>query len=256
MTPPDGGILHRPTDKELAYILLWKTFLGYDDPRVPVLNLYDYEPWELPQHGVKTDDREWCIICPRQGERGNRLTEEGYWKVTGNEHKIKDGQEEIGTKRILIFYRGRTPNGKLTGWKMHQYSAALNMFSPNQQGIFVLCKIIDKSNGSEGNMPNYYEDELSSSMTVSGAYQIPTYSSFEYGGISQSMNSENKARDAATLQQVDAELEPYLETSNGWGEQNPSFHSASEWEMQAEQRLYNVFIGDFQFLSEPETDQW
>ena len=84
---------------------------------------------------MNTNDQEWCFICPRREGRAKRLTKNGYWKLTGKGHPIKDGQEEIGTKKFFVFYTGRTPNGVKTDWKMHQFSAPLSILS-NQLQVY------------------------------------------------------------------------------------------------------------------------
>ncbi|XP_010523851.1 PREDICTED: NAC domain-containing protein 69-like isoform X2 [Tarenaya hassleriana] len=94
------------------------------------------------------DDQIWHFFSPRntkysKSKRSNRKTENGYWKVTGRDRSIKGTSKKvIGTKKTLVFYRGRVPSGIKTDWVMHEYhSSAL---TPDK-GIYVLCKVIHKS---------------------------------------------------------------------------------------------------------------
>ena len=65
-----------------------------------------------------------------------RTTEAGFWKSTGQDRLIRYGGRVIGTKKTLVFYRGRTPRGVKTDWVMHEYHATAD-FIPPSAVIFV-----------------------------------------------------------------------------------------------------------------------
>ena len=67
--------------------------------------------------------RVWYFIYPLNykyhgGKLIKRVTKEGYWKPTGRPRKVmaSDTKTEIGSKRSLVFHKGR-PKGKKTNTK-------------------------------------------------------------------------------------------------------------------------------------------
>lgn len=75
---------------------------------------------------VKTPDKEWYFFTGLDrkywcGVQTNRSTNEGYWKATGTDRAVKHNNLIVGWKKTLIFYQGRAPVSKRTGWVMHEY---------------------------------------------------------------------------------------------------------------------------------------
>lgn len=60
------------------------------------------------------------------GNRSNRATASGYWKATGIDKQIltSNGNQMVGMKKTLVFYRGKPPHGSRTDWIMHEYRLA------------------------------------------------------------------------------------------------------------------------------------
>ena len=82
---------------------------------------------------IKTSDPDWFFFNPvdykySNGNHFNRQTETGYWKPTGQDREIKSGNNKIGTKKTLVFYKGRGRAAERTNWVIHEYRADIASF--------------------------------------------------------------------------------------------------------------------------------
>lgn len=89
----------------------------------------------------KSDELQWFFFSSvdykySNSKRVNRTTEHGFWKSTGNDRNIKTGGSKnvIGTKKTLVFHKGRVPGGQRTNWVIHEYHALTSRES--QVGLF------------------------------------------------------------------------------------------------------------------------
>ncbi|KAJ0989045.1 hypothetical protein J5N97_007401 [Dioscorea zingiberensis] len=140
-----------PTDVELVSHYLKRKSLGLniDFNIIPEVDIYKHEPWDLPAKcHVPTRDCKWHFFTTRDrkypnGLRSNRATEAGYWKSTGKDRRIRSKNCVVGTKKTLVFHKGRPPSGKRTDWIMHEYYLDENEYkaSPGMKDTFVLCRI-------------------------------------------------------------------------------------------------------------------
>ncbi|XP_038681583.1 uncharacterized protein LOC119982337 isoform X2 [Tripterygium wilfordii] len=148
------GYRFNPTDIEIIDHYLRLKLLG-DVHRVRAIsevNVFKHEPWDLSGLSAIQSDSMWHFFCRKDfkyasGERVNRTTDAGYWKKTGNDRKIRKGitKQVIGAKKNLVFYTGRSPNGKKTNWVMHEFHPT---FVPSGERTFVLCRL-EKKEGEE-----------------------------------------------------------------------------------------------------------
>ncbi|XP_044501515.1 NAC domain-containing protein 71-like [Mangifera indica] len=156
--PP--GFRFHPTDAELVGYYLKRKEEGLEIQLevIPVVDLYKFDPWELPDKSfLPKRDMEWFFFCPRDrkypnGSRTNRATKSGYWKATGKDRKVVcQSTSATGYRKTLVFYRGRAPLGDRTDWVMHEYRLCddLSRGSPNFQGAFALCRVVKKNENSQ-----------------------------------------------------------------------------------------------------------
>ncbi|KAM3308604.1 NAC domain-containing protein 71 [Capsicum chacoense] len=152
--PP--GFRFHPTDEELVgYYLKRKTDeLEIELEVIPVLDLYKFDPWDLPEKSfLPKRDMEWYFFCSRDkkypnGSRTNRATKSGYWKATGKDRKVVCKPAIVGYRKTLVFYRGRAPLGDRTDWIMHEYRLCddASQGTPSFQGPFALCRVTKRKN--------------------------------------------------------------------------------------------------------------
>ncbi|KAG7627325.1 NAC domain [Arabidopsis thaliana x Arabidopsis arenosa] len=65
---------------------------------IPEVEIYNFEPWDLPDKSIVKSDSEWFFFCARgkkypHGSQNRRATKIGYWKATGKERNVKSGSE-------------------------------------------------------------------------------------------------------------------------------------------------------------------
>lgn len=165
--PP--GFRFYPTEEELVSFYLHHKLEGSRpdlnlimDRIIPVLDIYQHNPWQLPQMGGiwNREEEQWLFFVERQesearGGRPKRVTENGYWKATGSPGNVYSNNRIIGVKRTMVFYTGRAPNGIKTDWKMNEYKSIVHSPPDNPSSStpappmlrheFNLCRVYKKS---------------------------------------------------------------------------------------------------------------
>ncbi|KAL3755617.1 hypothetical protein ACJRO7_002636 [Eucalyptus globulus] len=200
--PP--GFRFFPTEEELVSFYLRnkleatrEALLGQIQRVIPVLDIYEFDPWDLPQFAADlchADPEQWFFFIPRQdseyhGGRPRRLTTTGYWKATGSPGFVYSSNRIIGLKRTMVFYTGRTPNGVKTEWKMNEYKAIEGAASSPQE-IPVAVKIIRSSHTfqqgtiSEDDHHRHHQ-EMASSHQSSPPFVERASSSPDSSGVSE-----------------------------------------------------------------------
>ncbi|KAL1223229.1 NAC domain-containing protein 54 [Cardamine amara subsp. amara] len=151
--PP--GFRFHPTDEELVIYYLKRKINGrtIELEIIPEIDLYKCEPWDLPGKSLlPSKDLEWFFFSPRDrkypnGSRTNRATKAGYWKATGKDRKVNSHSRTVGTKKTLVYYRGRAPHGSRTDWVMHEYRLEEQECDSKSgiQDAYALCRVFKKS---------------------------------------------------------------------------------------------------------------
>ncbi|KAL8509446.1 hypothetical protein ACS0TY_016600 [Phlomoides rotata] len=166
------GFRFCPNEEELVSFYLLNKLNGTRssdiDAVIPVVNIYDYNPWDLPPlagERCPADTEQWFFFTPRQesearGGRINRLTERGYWKATGSPGDVYSSKNHriIGRKKTMVFYEGRAPKGAKTNWKMNEFkvfdSEHESPFSADAnhqvKGELSVCRIYQKTKCMKG----------------------------------------------------------------------------------------------------------
>ncbi|KAK1326710.1 NAC domain-containing protein 74 [Acorus calamus] len=179
------GFGFHPTDVELISHYLKSKILGQnmDVEVIPEIDIYKHEPWDLPAKSpIPSKDCKWHFFNARDrkypnGSRSNRATVAGYWKSTGKDRNIKIRNRAIGTKKTLVFHKGRPPCGERTDWIMHEYhlNESECKGAPGMKDAFVICRITKKNGmGSEydDDLPSNFADENSHLPLVSTNCQM------------------------------------------------------------------------------------
>ncbi|CAM8990140.1 hypothetical protein QQ045_007328 [Rhodiola kirilowii] len=125
------GFRFHPTDEELVAFYLRRKVENkhLSIELIKQIDIYKYEPWELPTISAGADEQEWYFFCLRgrkyrNSVRPNRVTGSGFWKATGIDKPIysfKEPHECIGLKKSLVYYRGSAGKGSKTDWMMHEF---------------------------------------------------------------------------------------------------------------------------------------
>ncbi|XP_047328150.1 NAC domain-containing protein 2-like [Impatiens glandulifera] len=166
--PP--GFRFHPTDVELVLHYLCRRCASQPIAVsiITEIDLYKYDPWDLPEMALYGGEKEWYFFSPRErkypnGSRPNRAAGCGYWKATGADKPIGH-PKVVGIKKALVFYSGKAPKGEKSNWIMHEYRLAdvdrsarkKNIHSSSRLDDWVLCRIynkkgtIEKHNGLMG----------------------------------------------------------------------------------------------------------
>ncbi|QCE12996.1 hypothetical protein DEO72_LG10g4247 [Vigna unguiculata] len=152
--PP--GFRFHPTDEELVVQYLKRKVFSCPLPAsvIPEFDVCKSDPWDLPGD-LEKERYFFSTKEPKypNGNRSNRATSSGYWKATGLDKQIltSKGNQVVGMKKTLVFYRGKPPHGSRTDWIMHEYRL-LNSPSQAPMENWVLCRIFLKrrSGGRNG----------------------------------------------------------------------------------------------------------
>ncbi|CAH9123932.1 unnamed protein product [Cuscuta epithymum] len=164
------GFRFHPTDEELVGFYLRRKIQQkpLSIELIKQLDIYKFDPWDLPTELAGGGEKEWYFYCPRDRKyrnsaRPNRVTKAGFWKATGTDRPIysSDNSKCIGLKKSLVFYKGRAARGSKTDWMMHEFrmpSSPENHHLPTHKRVFekvippsdawAICRIFKKASSN------------------------------------------------------------------------------------------------------------
>ncbi|KAJ6830924.1 NAC domain-containing protein 62-like [Iris pallida] len=154
------GFRFHPTDEELVNYYLKRKLNGQirEIEVIPEVDICKCEPWDLPYKSpMGVDASEWFFFSLKgrkypTGNRSNRATKAGYWKVSGRDRSVRPKSPAapavIGMKKSLIYYHGRAPKGVHTYWVMHEYCATEPEFEYGEQAGLVIYRLFRKVENS------------------------------------------------------------------------------------------------------------
>ncbi|CAA0808422.1 Transcription factor JUNGBRUNNEN 1 [Striga hermonthica] len=178
------GFRFHPTDEELLGFYLLRKVQGKSIclELIKQVEIYKYDPWDLPKMGCCTGEKEWYFFCMRgrkyrNSARPNRvtLTGNGFWKATGIDKPIyssKTGEKNkcIGLKKSLVYYIGNAGKGTKTEWMMHEYrfppsdgSGSESSISSQEAEIWTLCRIFKRDSPCKKSTPPVSRNTTNSS---------------------------------------------------------------------------------------------
>ncbi|CAN0901950.1 Transcription factor JUNGBRUNNEN 1 [Linum grandiflorum] len=108
-------------------------------------------------------DKEGYFFCRRGRKyrnsiRPNRVTGSGFWKATGIDKPVYSmaGDNCIGLKKTLVYYRGSAGKGTKTDWMMHEF----RLPTSDQTGSNINGYIITSSSSDSSKLTSAQEAEV------------------------------------------------------------------------------------------------
>nr|UBT01677.1 NAC transcription factor 73 [Litchi chinensis] len=211
------GFRFSPTDVELISYYLKKKLEGLEKcvEVIPEVEICKYEPWDLPAKSIIQSENEWFFFSARgrkypNGSQSRRATELGYWKATGKERNIKSGNEVIGTKRTLVFHKGRAPKGERTEWIMHEYC-----MEGRSQDSLVICRLRKNADFRLNSTSNQNSLRMrSSNYAVSEGGTDQTGMSEGDKAFESSSKKCSSSHDSYSIEQIDSASESEQKLAN------------------------------------------
>ncbi|KAG5000453.1 hypothetical protein AAZX31_08G167700 [Glycine max] len=175
---PLPGFRFHPTDEELVSFYLRRKL--HKKPisieLIKQIDIYKYDPWDLPKTSATGEEKEGYFFCRRGRKyrnsiRPNRVTGSGFWKATGIDKPVYshggEGNDCIGLKKTLVYYRGSAGKGIKTDWMMHEFRLPSNKDNttnlpssknyvdvPQEAEIWTLCRIFKRNVSQRKHTPD------------------------------------------------------------------------------------------------------
>ncbi|XP_020683196.1 NAC domain-containing protein 83 [Dendrobium catenatum] len=170
--PP--GFRFHPTEEELVVQYLRRKAFSFPLPAaiIPEIDLGKLNPWDLPC-GSGGEKYFFYLRESKSEQKKGRVSYQkarlGYWKSMGKEKPVlasSHGNELVGLKQVMVFYRGKSPHGSKTDWIMNQYSLSNNeLLKSSTQSLiasskeWVVCQIFVKRRSMKLRVRNSRHEE-------------------------------------------------------------------------------------------------
>ena len=129
--PP--GYLFYPSEEELlSHYLSGKNANPGGDHLIGELELYGYDPFELPEsarfpYGSGGSKRHWFCYTAKalKKSREKRRAKSGYWRKMGKKKAVMGPMQNVvlGTRTTFVFYLGKsTKKAVRTNWVLYEYA--------------------------------------------------------------------------------------------------------------------------------------
>ncbi|KAL5744816.1 hypothetical protein ACOSQ2_027932 [Xanthoceras sorbifolium] len=158
------GFRFHPTDEELVGFYLRRKVdkKPLSIELIRQIDIYKFDPWDLPKTST-TPDKEGYFFCKRGRKyrnsiRPNRVTGSGFWKATGIDKQVYslggEGEDCIGLKKTLVYYRGSAGKGTKTDWMMHEFRLPISNDNGNSNNVeislqeaevWTICRIFKRN---------------------------------------------------------------------------------------------------------------
>ncbi|KAK7243887.1 hypothetical protein RIF29_38700 [Crotalaria pallida] len=178
---PLPGFRFHPTDEELVSFYLRRKLeeKPISIELIKQIDIYKFDPWDLPKASGSGGEKEGYFYCQRGRKyrnsiRPNRVTGSGFWKATGIDKPVYshggEGNDCIGLKKTLVYYRGSAGKGTKTDWMMHEFRLPSNTTIDTntkfanaknnntdialEAEIWTLCRIFKRNVSQKKHMPD------------------------------------------------------------------------------------------------------
>ncbi|XVF39896.1 hypothetical protein PTKIN_Ptkin01aG0069800 [Pterospermum kingtungense] len=140
------------------------------------LNLYDYEPSDLPEgacfvHGHRGRKRHWfCYTESKGGNSCKRRAKGGFWRRTGQRRDVFGGGNVLlGTRTKFVFYEVNSVKAAVrTPWVMYEYALLHHI-----KASFVLCRVFVKPHAGNSVSENVLSSCAEESVSAACGIGIP-----------------------------------------------------------------------------------
>ncbi|KAE8663457.1 putative NAC domain-containing protein 94 [Hibiscus syriacus] len=209
------GFRFHPTDEELVGFYLRRKIDNkslHIDHLIKHIDIYKYDPWDLPKANTAGDENESYFYCRRgrkyrNSVRPNRVTGSGFWKATGIDKPVYSVRGEancIGLKKTLVYYRGSAGKGTKTEWMMHEFRLPNPKSNPQDAEVWTICRIFKRYVDNRKSTPNWGRVAAKRSSNGNGIHSsqscsVESSSRENYITFSSQNHDDDKAAAAAAL---------------------------------------------------------